>query len=244
MGLAFVEVAMAIEDEFKVSIPDEEYTELKTAGCLHWWLCRRLGVPDVLAADNGLCLNPAAFVRIRSSLVSVLGVARSSVRLSTSLADLLPDSSRRNLWQSLTKASGIEWPSLTYSSRTRLVRTISVGMLWALFAVTMLAVILVWKAGWLAFPLIVGLGICATLIDRLSVPFQTAFPLGISTVGNLTVYLAESQELHLRSLLGDDVARRQHDIWERLRAIVCDKLDVPLGDVHLHSRWIEDLHAD
>ncbi len=243
MGLSVVELSMAVEDQFGVSIPDEDYQGLKTVGHLYWWLCRRLGVPDASEIDDSLCMCPAAFVRVRNAIVQVQSIPRSSLKLHSRLESLIPRCSRQRQWPELAAISGLEWPALVLSRGMTRLRMVAWGCLAAsLIAILTLATtqnaLPLWLAG------IAGIFAGATVLEWWLNRQRIELPSGLETIGDLARRLADDERLHLQGLVGDNVAKQHLEVWERLRGIVSDKLDVPIRDVHMHSRWIEDLGAD
>lgn len=60
MGLDFVELVMAIEENFGIMIPDEEAGRVETVGDLY-----KLVISKMQQTSDKRCLTSAAFYRIR-----------------------------------------------------------------------------------------------------------------------------------------------------------------------------------
>lgn len=71
------ELVEAVEDSFRIFIPDEDARGIVTAGELH-------------LADSKACLTGAAFYRVRRGISSALGIDRCQIGPSTPLESILP----------------------------------------------------------------------------------------------------------------------------------------------------------
>jgi acyl carrier protein len=70
MGLDSVELVMAVEEHFGISIPDDEASQLVTVGKLHAW------VVNELQRLNRLAVEPSAvFDQIRELICDQLGIS-------------------------------------------------------------------------------------------------------------------------------------------------------------------------
>ena len=76
MGLDAVEIVMRTEDEFSISISDDEAGAAATVGDLYRVVLAKLDVTPG-------CLTSKAFYTTRRALVGSLGVPRRSIRPST-----------------------------------------------------------------------------------------------------------------------------------------------------------------
>ena len=102
MGLDIMELLMAVEDHFGVTIPDERAERILTVGDLYRYLLGRKGqrVP-------ALCPTGQAFYRLRRTLTQEFGVDRSRVRPAARLRDLFPKASRPAAWPRLAASLGL-----------------------------------------------------------------------------------------------------------------------------------------
>ncbi|MBI3946038.1 MAG: hypothetical protein HY321_08980 [Armatimonadetes bacterium] len=111
VGLAIVELVMAVEEEFAIELPDEELVEAKTVGHLYHLVLRKLELASV-AADPEVCPTSRGFHCVRRALVEIAGVPRETIRPSTPLESLLPSDGRRETWRQLAQALETTLPPL------------------------------------------------------------------------------------------------------------------------------------
>jgi Phosphopantetheine attachment site len=90
MGLDAVELVMALEEKFGISITDEEVTKTLTVGDLKQLVRAKLDVAD---ADG--CLTQRAFHLIRKNATAEFGILRRNLRPDTTLKTVVPQSTRR-----------------------------------------------------------------------------------------------------------------------------------------------------
>ena len=105
MGLDSVEMILRTEEEFSITISDEEAAASVTVGDLFRVVLAKLNVSPG-------CLSSKAFYVTRRALVEVLGMPRRSIRPSTKLSPLLPDESRRMQWSEIRQRLGLAMPEL------------------------------------------------------------------------------------------------------------------------------------
>ena len=111
MGLDSVEIVMLWEESLGVSITNEEAVTLLTP---------RMAI-DLLATKlhseisiSGGCLTLRAFNRLRRAISCAAGVARSEIRPTARLRELVPRRGRRSTWKAVRSASLVtSLPSLT-----------------------------------------------------------------------------------------------------------------------------------
>lgn len=109
MGLEGVEIVMAVEESFGITIADDEAEKIRTPRALVELVCSKVAV-----TDQANCLSQRAFYRARRALMDTLGVTRKDIRLDTKLEQLIPASSRRESWQKLRQAlKANRWPALS-----------------------------------------------------------------------------------------------------------------------------------
>jgi acyl carrier protein len=106
MGLDTVELAMEIEEEFRIGIPDKDGQEMRTVGELINFVQLRLRCERPTA-----CRSSTMFYRIRRELLQHLCLRRHDAFPSASLGTLVPRRHRRRVWEELLKA-GLRVPEL------------------------------------------------------------------------------------------------------------------------------------
>jgi hypothetical protein len=109
MGLDGVELILAVEDAFQITITDEEAGTIVTVGDLHDLVMAKLH-----SQDCGRCLTSAAFYRTRQGIAESLGIARRDIRPSTSLDAILPRSGRRQSWRRIQEVANLNLPALQH----------------------------------------------------------------------------------------------------------------------------------
>ena len=107
MGLEAVEFVLEIEEEFKISIPDDGLMVIRTLGQVHDYLLET-------CAGRRRTDGPvrAAFYRLRRALIEVLGVERRAMRPSTPLLTVLGNRRRHQTWKRLQRALQLTLPPL------------------------------------------------------------------------------------------------------------------------------------
>ena len=99
MGLDGVELVLALEEEFEVTIDDRDAANLTTPRKVADYILSRL---ETVSDNAGRCLSQTGFYRIRSVLMSHFGARRSDVRLESPVQAFLGDDARQN-WRCLKK---------------------------------------------------------------------------------------------------------------------------------------------
>jgi hypothetical protein len=105
MGMDAVELILRTEDEFSISISDDEAASAFTVGGLYDLILSKLDTSPG-------CLTSKAFYLTRRALVESLGVPRRSIRPGTRLSPILPDELRRAQWQQIRNQIGLAMPPL------------------------------------------------------------------------------------------------------------------------------------
>jgi acyl carrier protein len=102
MGFDLVELVMAVEDEFGISIPDADASSIETVGQLHQYLCWKIAGRD---ESKGRCASMAAFHRVRTALVDAGIAGARDIGLDTVLTDWAPASPQA--WYFFLRALGL-----------------------------------------------------------------------------------------------------------------------------------------
>jgi hypothetical protein len=104
MGLDAVEILLAVEDRFAISIPDVVASEIRTVGELSDFVC------SLIATDPRRdCLTQRVFYRLRGALM-VVGVERGMIRPDATIEMLIPPPQQRLAWAQVENASGYALP--------------------------------------------------------------------------------------------------------------------------------------
>lgn len=205
MGLEVVEIVMDIEEEFGVSLQDQEVSLLQpTVGSLVHYVQSKV---DSLESDR--CATAAAFYRLRRFFIEELNVQRGSIRPDTRLEDLIPIDPRRTLWQKLAPTLPLRIRSLERPSWVH-----------AILGITILAVIVGLFISWTW--VLAGL-LAGFLVYVATQPLATRFPGGCQTMRDLAHRVARPAK---------DAGRlSDEEIAHKVRLIVCDNLAIPIGEL-------------
>ena len=110
MGLDLIEYALAVEDAFELSIPDDEWALLTTPGKLIDYLSAHLRV-----GDAGPPLVQTAFYRLRRAVASELRIDRKTIAPTSTLRALAPQRSERELMHAVAARLGLAPRDLSHS---------------------------------------------------------------------------------------------------------------------------------
>ena len=177
MGLDLVELAIEVEDTFSISIRDEDAATLETPGKLYDYIM----AARFEGKEQG-CLTNFTFYKLRRSLMSVLQIARSEVRLLTDLNVLIPNR-RRETWAGLQESIGLRLPEL--------MRPVWVIVLATALGVAITAtafMLLVQRIGFqlTVVPIVFVVGVVYRLLYLATKPLEVEFGPDFATVSGLT----------------------------------------------------------
>jgi hypothetical protein len=110
MGLKEDELVLRIEDEFGITIADEEACCAHTAQDFHALVLSKL-------EPNEAGLEAMVFYRTRKALAQGLGIPSRSIGPLTRLESLMPAETRVEQWKQLSRQSGLAFPRLTHPKR-------------------------------------------------------------------------------------------------------------------------------
>jgi hypothetical protein len=110
MGLKEDELVLHIEDEFGITIGDEEACCAHTAQDFHALVLSKLEPTEA-------GLEAMVFYRTRKALAGALGIPSRSIGPLTRLESLMPMETRVEQWKRLSRQSGLVIPKLTHPKR-------------------------------------------------------------------------------------------------------------------------------
>lgn len=113
MGLDGVELVLAVEETFGISIPDSVAFEMTTPAMMISF------VQQVVSArpERKACISQRAFHRVRASLMKATGVGRRDVTLKTPIRRLFAGPQRTEHWRDFKSSAGLPaLPSLGFGS--------------------------------------------------------------------------------------------------------------------------------
>jgi hypothetical protein len=166
------------------------------------------------------------FCQFRAGVLSCIDIDRHEIRPGTPLEVLLPEPSRRAVWEQLHRR-GLRLPSLEFSERDKR------RMTWAILRGTASAAVTLrsWAALLVAVPI-------AMAVFRANRRRAIGLPLGMKTVGELVIYMTRFSE-HKES----GYRWTRNEIELKVRLIVAECLGIDLDAVRPECTFAE-LGAD
>jgi hypothetical protein len=234
MGLDSIELVMAVEETFGVSIPDEEAQDIRTVGDMFQCVISKL-----MVAEGSSCLTQKAFHLLRRKAKDLFNVPRNQFRLDAELDLIVPKHSRRENWRRFQLAVGAtKWPRLALSWPGVLtVLALLLAIPGSVFLYS--TAVLRWNMVE-AFAIALVFVVVAIQAGKFVVrPFEIAFRGGISTVRDLAyVVVAQNAEL-----FGIERATWTNDeTWSLLSSVIREQTGVT--QFTKDSRFVEDLKID
>ncbi len=232
MGLDGVELVMAVEEEFDISIDDAAAGKLLTPRLLTDYVLSK-----VTTTTTDVCLTQRAFNLLRKSLIRHGGWKRSELKSNKSLSALLPKNQRRKIIQKAIVELGIqEMPELVrpkWLTSLLFVAAVLLGLAAVVIILPSLSVI--------AFLIFASATIMAGLIGaKLTAPFCREFPPELQTIGDFARWVM-SHKIDLANATTPGWTREQVRI--RVREIIVEQLGVKPNfsdDAH----FVKDLGVD
>ncbi len=237
MGMDSVEIVLRLEEEFCISISDEEAAATRTVGDVYHLVVSRLDLTPG-------CLSSMAFYQTRRALTECLGLPRRSIRPTTPLAPLLPMGTRREQWQLICERIGLPIPPLRLpdSWRQRFYSWGFGGGLVLALALGGVALHYDWPAPlvfFLTLFLWIGLTVAVFKILKSSaLSFVNELP--ADTAGELARVLLSVNYNHFAPVTEGQKPTNE-DVWERIVDIFCDQLQIGREEVVPNARIVDDL---
>jgi len=241
MGLEGVEIVMAVEDAFDITLSDTDAGKVRAPRDLIELVMGKVGRSDV-----AVCLTQRAFHRLRRAFLSELGLKRAEFNLDMAADRLLPVEARKTMLAEIYRRVGIAAPPMLIRSRrlkallaaATLAAGAGVGTAFALASPGKSILLnfireLYWMAGLAAAICVLRLGCLLTNNMR------TAFPERLRTVrGHVRWVVAINPQL----IGGPPGQWSRKQVSEIVREIVTEHL----GDKNYRedARFVEDLGMD
>jgi acyl carrier protein len=230
MGLDIVELHLAIEDEFGVTLPAGSFPP--TVGELHAMILQVIQRNAEWSNDEYACI-PAFFV-VRNGLRSV-ACGSPQIRPSTAIESVLPRFGRLRLWEQLEAELRCQLPTL--KSPTGIGGAIFLGWL-GICSIGLTLLFLLADGPGLLLGMLLGVPLVTMLAMDLERRLRFRLPDEFATVSGLVRHLLPAKEAAAFKTNTPD------QVWVRLRNIVSDQLDVPLELVRAESHFVRDLKCD
>ena len=238
MSLDTVELVMITEETFGLTIPERDAEKILTVGDLYRYVLDRVSLSDVAG-----CLSSAQFYRLRRALMESLGVARERVRPAASIDDLISLESRREHWERLGSALGLNLPALRRPEPLRRIFQKSFYVWLASFLVASCVTRIV-EPELAPFVAVVSFATGPLLwILALSVTLESAveLPRNCQTVRGLVETLVG---LGITLKIPEDLRWSRATVWEAIRAFVAAQAGVPQDMITENTSFVYDLGLD
>ena len=234
MGMDSVEIILRIEEDFAISISDDEASYLRTVGELHALILSKL--------ETAPSFRPArAFFRLRTAIVHVLDRPRRTIGVHTKLAHLLPRPTRIAAWNSLAEASGLIFPRLRPPRWLRDTIRVLAGAV----GVAVLLGLASWShpSGLAWLPLLASSAFAGfvAMAGLYQITSFLAWDLPMRTLGELAQQLTG---LNPSEFAIEGELLSPADVWQRLVAILVDQQGLNWEEIRPDSRFVEDLGVD
>ena len=241
MGMDSVELVLRTEDEFSISISDDEAASAFTVGGLYDLILSKLDTSPG-------CITSKAFYLTRRALVESLGVPRRSIRPGTKLSPILPDELRRAQWQQIRNQIGLAMPPLRIPAdlKQRLYkRAFTISGVIAIAACGFA----LWLGSW-PFPAFVLSAILWVALSMASISLaerlakqSLATELPTETAGELARVVLSLNCQHFTPS-EPNPKLTDEEVWSRLVDIICDQLQIAREEVVPSARFADDLLVD
>ncbi len=216
MGLDGVELVMAIEEGFGVTIADAEAEACVTPAAVIDLVFGKLR-----ASDERVCVSQRAFYLLRKGLTRTLRVSRWKVELNSDMRSFTTGRSERDVWDDLkTAVQARTWPALARPAWL-------VASLWILSLVTFCALIALfhWAVA-TACTLVL-----AFVAVRLTRPFRSCIPARCSRLRELVPFAVTS----------DAIAWTRDQVGSLVRKLVIEQLGLREGKYREDAHFVKDL---
>jgi acyl carrier protein len=244
MGLDAVELVMRTEDEFGITLADDEAGSVKTVGDLYQLVLSKLDLTPS-------CLSSKAFYRTRQALVACLRVPRRSIRPSSDLESILPEPSRRQSWSEIAEHIKLEFPRLQYPARWRQ-RFFRFGaLISATVVLTCSTLVLRTYPGfvsglalWIpAFAIwMILFAAINSALNKAATSLRTGLP--CETAGDLSQLVLTLNYEFFSPTATLNTATSKEYVWKKLVEIICDQLQIEPEEVVPNASFVDDLGVD
>jgi acyl carrier protein len=219
MGLDSVELLLAIEEEFQITLTDDEAFKSETPNLLTDKVYSKLR-----KSRQEVCPSIHGFFVVRKILIEQLEISREKIKPETMLDEVINEKSRKKIWKnllfSISKGQNIYAP-LEKSSWMKVLITGSIMLTFILIMI---------ETGDIVLSLIPSC-IIGIILNFVILPFQSKFPRNYQTIKDL---------IRVVSTLDTKIWSRD-EVYHRVKKVVTEQLDVKEEDVQPNSHFVNDL---
>ena len=232
MSLDTVELVIAAEETFQITLNDEELPKISTVGNLYELILKSLN-----HHYHGMCLTSHTFYQLRGALMR-LDHPRNQLFPKQNIERIFPKPNRDAKWHKLAKQLNLKLPELQRPKWFSWLLRFSF-LFWLVGSILggILGILTPWQM-WLSIALSIGLTWGAY---QLSKPLAIDFPQNMMTIGELT-----KEILHLNFGQIYATAKQWHekDVWESLKRLLIEQFGIKPVDIVKSARFVEDLGMD
>jgi len=242
VGLDSVELVLRLEEEFSISIADEEAADSLTVGDIYHLILSKIQVAPG-------CVTRRAFYLTRRALIDTLGVTRRSIRPASPLSPLFPEPARRKQWDEMAESMGLTVPPLRLHHDLKqevYMSAFGVSAVVAILAPILTAIFLSVPLGITAFVLAfvlwiaLGIALCGLLL-RLNRPRATELP--ADTAGELAQILLGLNQEHFEAS-AQKTPLTDEQVWLKVVDIFADQLQIAREEIVPNATINGDLEVD
>lgn len=215
MGLDTVELVLAFEDEFGITIKNEDAEKLITPGAVADYVMSR-----VRTTTSDPCPSQAGFYRIRSMLIAEFSMPRKEIHPHSSLNRILNGNIREN-WESLRTA--LEADHFPQLERTKALFYTVVFAIPAVIVTPMIIIGVTFSSIAIAFCIL------AFITNALSANRGTVLPSRIRTVADLIPYAG---------------IWNRKTVLAKVIKITSEQLGISIDKISENAHFVHDLGAD
>jgi acyl carrier protein len=216
MGLDGVELVMALEEGFGVTITDAD-----AEACVTPAIVIDLIFGKLRASDERVCVSQRAFHLLRKAMTRTLRIPRQSVALSADVRSFIAGRSERQVWNDLkTAVQARSWPALARP-------TWLVASLWLLTIGTFCALLAAFH--WVVAA--VGALVVGFAATRSTRPFRLCIPARFSRVRSLVPFAVTS----------DAIAWTRDQVASLVQKLVIEQLGLREGQYREDAHFVKDL---
>jgi hypothetical protein len=215
MGLDGVELVMAFEESFGVSITDAEAEACETPAAVIAIIFGKLR-----ASDERVCVSQRAFYLLRKGLMRALGISRRRVALTADVRLFATGRLERDVWEDLrTAVQARSWPALARPPwLVTIIWLLALGAAFSLMAV----------AHWgVALSGAVFVGVACVRITR---PLCSRIPARFSKLRTLVPFAVTS----------DAIVWTRDQVAALVRKLVLDQLGINEGQYREDAHFVRD----
>jgi hypothetical protein len=216
MGLDGVELVLAFEERFGVSISDAE-----AEACVTPAMAIDVIFAKLRSTDERVCISQRAFYLLRKAAMDVLGLPRSAVVPEADLRSMVGDKSHEAVWRSLKARLQVRsWPRM---ERPGWMNSVIGG------ASLLVLCLGFWRFHWAAA--VAGAILLATVAERFTRRFRGCIPPRRAGFRDLVPY----------AMTSDLISWRREQVAVLVRGIVIDQLGLREGQYREDAHFTRDL---